>query len=257
MAWVTVFKHHVLTAGMAFSLLTGALLLPGCDKDHCTDCFKSTGEIITEQRPCGQIADIILQDGINLYIGYDSIFSLSVEGGEKLLPGVITESVGNTLFIRDENRCNWVRSFKNEINVFLRLPYLRKLEYRGTGNITGTGTLRGDTIVIDFWDASGTLSLDVDCRETHLRMHTGCGDAEISGKTINAYYYNRGNGAIRCGSLLSAGTYIDAKCTNESEVYASAWLFARITYIGNVYYRGNPPEIGSVTTERGRLIHLE
>jgi hypothetical protein len=257
MAWVTAFKHKIVSSGPLKSMLLVCLLMSGCNKDHGLDCFKGTGEIITESRSCGQIADIILYDGINLYIGYDTAFSLSVEGGEKLLPGVITESVGNTLFIRDENRCNWVRSFKNEINVYLRLPYLRKIEYRGTGNITGTSTLRGDTIIIDFWDASGSLILDVDCRETHLRMHTGCGDAEISGKTTNAYYFNRGNGALRCSRLLSEGTYIDAKCTNDSEVYASAWLFARITYMGNVYYRGNPPEIGSVTTERGRLIRLE
>jgi hypothetical protein len=243
------------TSILLFSLFVW-VMMSGCKKDHCLDCFKSAGEQVSEDRSCSDISEIELYDRINLYLTQDTFCSIRVEAGEHLIKGVITEVEGSRLIIRNENRCNWVRSFDNTINVYLSIRTFRKIDYRGAGEVKSTNTITNDTVELNFWDGSGLISLDVVCKEARVHCHTGCGDGELRGNAESAYFYNRGNGQIRCSELRAKSAIIDSKCTNDCYIYASESLSARIGYIGNVYYKGNPPVIDSVITERGHLIHM-
>ncbi len=229
----------------------------GCQKEHCLDCFKGTGQKTTEQRTLGDFSSIELFDHINLYLISDSLNTVTIEGGANIIPYVLTEITDGKLTIRDENRCNWVRNFKKEINVFLHYKNLSKLEYRGSGIIQSMDTLVSDSLELNFWDGSASINMAVKCCTLRVHQHTGCGDAEISGSAHYAYYYNRGNGQLRNRGLIASIVEIDAKCTNDSYVYATDALVARIGYIGNVYYAGRPTSIETKITERGRLIPLE
>lgn len=249
------------TDNKIFSLFPAMVLVlimvtTACKKEHCLDCFKGTGEIVTEERVLGDFGKIILYDRINLNITQDTINSVSIEGGAHIIPYVATEIVDGVLSIRDDNRCNWVRSFKKEINVDLHCKQLFMIEYRGAGAVKSTNTLVSDSVELNFWDGSGCITLDVDCRMVRVHQHTGCGDAELSGKTQFASFYNHGNGQLRCRQLIAQTVDINAQCTNESYLYAGTYLFARIGYVGNVYYAGNPT-IESVIIDQGQLIPIE
>jgi len=113
------------------------------------DCFKGTGKVITETRTPSDYTRIELNDNINLVITQDSINKISVEGGEKLLPNIQTEFVDNKLIIKNNNKCNWVRSYKNKFTVYVSAKSLKRIEYFGSGNITSTNTLVADTLEIN------------------------------------------------------------------------------------------------------------
>jgi hypothetical protein len=241
-------------AALLMMLVTLVFTMEGCKKDRC---LKSTGSIIKEERQLGDFGKIILTDNINLYITQDSINRAEVEAGANLIPYIKTEVENRVLTVRDDNTCNWMRSYKKKINVYLHCRELFLLEYRGGGNVSGTNTIVSDTLELDFWDGSGSVTLDVNCRTVRMHLHTGPGDAFISGTTQNAYYYTRGNGLIRCDKLKSGYTLVDAAGTNDSYVHSSGMLIASIGYIGNVYYSGNPGLILPQINERGQLIPLE
>jgi hypothetical protein len=228
-----------------------------CEKEHCLDCFKGTGEIITEERTLENFNTINLSDRMNLYIQQDTVDKVIVEAGEKLISSVITEVDDGVLTIRDDNKCNWVRSYKKEINVYLHCSNLFMINYYGAGNVKSTNTIVSDSLALNFWDGSGVITLNVNCMMVKVALHTGPGDAEISGNTQYAAYYTRGNGQIRCSDLKSVNSDIDSKGTNDCYINCTGHLFARIGYIGNVYYSGSPTIIESEITERGQLIPLE
>lgn len=233
------------------------LLLQSCDKDHCWDCFKGTGKQITEERSIGDFYKIRLSDRINLFIVQDTFNRVVVEAGENLMPYVVTTVTDGILEIRDDNRCKWSRSYKEMINVYLTCKSIYMFEYMGAGDIRGLNTIRTDTVELNYWGASGCITLDLDCKMVKVHQHTGCGDAAISGRTDRVYYYNRGNGETRCQNLITGDAWIDSKCTGEAYIYSDHYLKARVQYIGNVYYAGHPSLIDSVVTERGRLIPLD
>ena len=90
-----------------------AFTLTTCKKEHMLDCFKSAGSTITENRTATPFINIELKDNVDLIINPNSTPYIKVTAGENLIDGIITELSGNTLYVRNENKCSWMRSFKN------------------------------------------------------------------------------------------------------------------------------------------------
>lgn len=230
------------------------LVFAGCKKENC---FKSTGKIVTEERQLEDFGKIELSDYINLFITQDTVNRILVEAGENLISAVVTEVNDGVLVIKNNNMCNWMRSYKKQINVYLFCRNLFMINYNGAGDVKSMNTIVSDSVELNFWSGAGQISLDVQCRIVRIHMHTGVGDAEVSGTTQYLSCFYRGNGQVRCTNLQASDAYIDSKGTNDCYINTTGHLSARIGYIGNVYYSGQPSSIESEITERGRLIPLE
>ena len=81
--------------------------------------------------------------------------------------------------------------------------------------------------------------------------------------TVNAtgfsqvtYISNRGYGPLHAEDLNSKFTYISTFSPNDVFVNATVELAVEIGNIGNVYYRGDPPEVSTNIYGGGRLIKL-
>jgi hypothetical protein len=170
------------------------------------------------------------------------------------MKGITTEVEDGVLKIRDENQCNWVRSYKKEINIYLQCRELSKIIYSGAGNVTGMNTIVSDSMEYDFWSGSGVISMDIQCRLLHANMHTGPGDAILTGTAQSAYYYSNGNGKLKCDGLKAEHVDFDWVSTNDCWINCSNDLTGTIGYIGNVYYTGNPAVIQVQEKDQGQLI---
>jgi hypothetical protein len=228
-----------------------------CNKEDCPDCLQKAGSMARESRDLDVFREIRLSDRINLVITQDTVNRVLIEAGKNLIPEVVTQVEAGVLTIRDDNTCNWVRSYENSITVYLQCKELRNIYYDGAGSITGTNEMVADTLEVNLWDGSGKIRLQTDCDELRVHLHTGCGDVEIYGKARNAYYYSRGNGQIHNENLDVPGIYIDASCTGDLFVRATEHIFARLGYDGNVYYWGKPANVESEISGNGRLIPME
>lgn len=260
MDWAIRFNLRRQSTALNSLIVLLLLFCSACDKDHSFDCFRSTGAVTTETRTVGDFYEICLEDNVNLYITQDTTLSqnyLYVEAGENLIAGIETEVSEGILYLRNANRCNWVRSYKVPVNVYLFCRSLFVFDYRGAGDIKAMNTVVADTLEFNFWGASGCVTMDVRCKKVKVHQHTGCGDAELTGVCQEAYYYTRNAGQIRCSGLHTPLAMIDSKNTNDSFIFADDHLIAGVRYTGNVWYAGHPHLIDSVTTERGRLLPLD
>lgn len=228
-----------------------------CQKEHMCDCFKGTGETITDFRQLTPFDKISIENNINLYITEDTVFSLTVEAGSKLISSVTSKVNDNCLYLRNENRCNWARSFKNKVNVYLRCGRLQDIKCdHSSGNVYSMDTLHSDYLQIDSWDASGVVDITIDTKTSWFNLHTGAGDLAISGKSDECYLYSAGNGKADLLNLTNKNLYMNNKSTNNCFVNAVHILDVKIGYVGDVYYKGNPDTILTNITGSGRLIKL-
>lgn len=232
------------------------IVISSCKKENRCDCFKGTGKVITEIRTPADFTRIDLHDNINLIITQDSINKISVEGGEKLLPNLQTEFADNRLIIKNNNKCNWVRSYKNKFNVYVSAKSLKRIEYFGSGNITSTNTLVPDTLEINCWNASGKINIIANTHNNYLKIHTGSTDLYVSGNTNDNFLYNTSNGFAHIENLHTNNNIVVSNSTGDCYVNADQTLDVTIKYIGNVYYYGNPSTIKTNITGEGRLIKL-
>lgn len=238
---------------LIFLILLSAMF--SCKKEDKWDCVKGTGDIIIEERNLEAFENIILNDNVNLFIRQDTFYSCKVEAGENLLPKIKTEISNNTLKISNKNTCNWVRSFKKPINIFLTFPKLYYIEYNGSGNIECADTLFSDSIRVDSWNGSGSIQMVINTKMSRFNLHTGPADIDISGYSGVNYLYLAGNGKADLSNLQNGYTFITSKSTNDTYINVSKELDSWIDYIGNVYYKGNPYSVKTKYTGSGRLVY--
>lgn len=235
---------NISTFFFSLSLIVSGVLLTSCDKEHMTDCFKGTGTDVTEERNLNGFTKIHANDNVDVtvYPGHD--FKIKVTAGKKLIDGITTTIDDNyTLQIKNENKCNWVRSFKNKFKVDVWLPELQELNAYGSGSITLADTIRFNHFYFNNWSASGSVLLLFNAGSIHINMHTGPADVVMKGKAAINYLYHNGNGPVHGEDLQTEITYTENKGTNDEYVFATKILEAKISYIGNVYYKETPDSI--------------
>lgn len=229
-------------------------VLFSCKKENQCDCLKGTGQITNEIRNIEPFTSIELSHNINLIIKQDTTYSCIVEAGENLLPLIKTTVVDGKLIIANENRCNWMRSFKKDINVYLSLRKINTIEYRGSGNINCSDTLILDSLRFDSWDGSGKAMFLLHTKSSQFNLHTGPADLEVSGFSGVSYLYSAGNGKVDLSNLNTGYTFLTSKSTNNTYVSATKELYVWIDYVGDVYYKGSPYLIDTIYTGSGRLL---
>ncbi len=237
-------------------LITTVVILSSCEKEHMLDCFKSAGEETTEFRNATTFMNIDLQDNVDLIIHPDTTPYIKVTAGENLIDGIITELSGSTLYIRNENKCNWVRSFKNTYTVEVGMDKPSLIHYTGTGNVSCLDTIRSDEFTFDCFNGSGTIKFLFNCKKTHLNNHVGRSDIHAWGTTLESYVYINDVGILEASGLNADYTYVRSSTTGDCHVNAKDQFGYEIRYNGNIFYSGNPVFFNEVRIGTGKLIHL-
>ena len=231
-------------------------LIASCKKENRCDCFKSTGNIVSEQRNVRDFSSIYVSDNVNLYLTQDTVFSVKVEAGEHLISLVTTEVENGSLHILNKNKCNWVRSYKPKVNAYVSLPHLLFMENSGAGTVTTINTFTGDSLRFDSKNASGDLNMTVDVKKCYLIVHTGSLNITVNGKADDLEIFYNGYGMIHCENVAARQAYTTNKSTGNIFVNVSEVLYYHISYDGNVYYYGNPSTISGTNTGKGELLKL-
>ena len=230
------------------------LLLTRCDNDDGI-CISSTGDIITQDRLALSYHYVEVYDNINLILTQDtSLTAIKVEAGENLIDGITTEINNGHLILRNQNTCNWLRSFEVPVNVYLTFTSLDTLVFQAAANITCTNAWTNDIVCIDIMEGSGNIDLDLNVYKSFLTVQFGTVSMNVKGYSQVTYISSQGYGPFHAEDLNSKFTYIYTFSPNDVYVTATLELAAEIKNIGNVYYRGDPPIVTSIITGEGKLI---
>jgi hypothetical protein len=228
-----------------------------CQKDHMFDCFKGTGIDKSEVRNISGFSRIKASNNVDvkIYPGHD--YKVEVKAGSKLIDGITTEVKDSMLYIRNENACNWVRSFKNKFTVSVWMPDIAELTVNGSGNIDLMDTIRHNEFTFNNWGASGKVTFLFNTGAVRTNIHTGPGDFVFHGYVGVHYFYNNGNGIADASNLNTEVTFTENKGANKEYVRAKQWLTAKISYVGDIYYFGNPDSVVREGTGNGKLIKAD
>lgn len=234
-----------------------SLFLVSCDKD-LLNFPKSTGKTVTITRPVeNNFTTIYLNDDVNLVITQGDTYSIKLEGGENLLPEIETLINDSTLTIRNKNTFNWLRSYDKEITAYVTMPHIFELRYEATSNVTNTDTIREDSLTVTATGGSGYIDLIIKTGTAKLSIISGSADMKFSGKTGVNFIFSDGYGPFHCLNLESGFLFMRNSSTNDCYINVIHHLEYEILGLGNIYYKGNPPEISGTATSSGKLIKYD
>ena len=249
-------NRKLLLFGNGF-ILALLMSISACSKSPVLDCFKSTGKIESVERTVSYFHSIQMNDNVNVHLVQSGQYKLELEAGSNLMSKIVTEVTDDSiLIIRNNNSCNWVRSYDKPINVYLNLNELRYIEYRSVGNIVNADTLRLDSLQIDVYEGAGKIQLTLRTHSCYTNLHYGTADIILKGQCDASIFYQLGAGKIDARDLETGNVYLRNWSSNDMFIYATNFLSAEIKGLGNVYYKGKPGIESSLLGE-GKLIPFE
>jgi hypothetical protein len=237
-----------------FAVMT--LLLVQCGKDEGI-CVGKTGKTITQMRTTLPYNSVEVYDNINLILTHDtSLTAIYVEAGENLIDGITTKIDSGKLVLRNHNSCNWLRSFEVPVNVYLTYTKLDSIIFQAAGNITCTNEWTNDTIYLDVVEGGGQINLNLNVFKSFITVRYGTVAINITGFSQVTYISSQGYGPLHAEDLYSKFTYVYTFSPNDVFVKATVELGVEIRNIGNVYYTGNPGNIYTNISGKGKLIEF-
>ncbi len=234
-----------------------SVFLLACNKTTAPDCFQKGGKDgVLTRHFVSPVNHLILYDYIFVEIIPSDENYLEIEGPRNLLPEIITEEVTpGVLEIRNENSCNFVRSYQHKITVKLYMN-ITQIKNQSSGDILSNGVIETSYFKLDCWNSSGKIELNVQCDSSSFFNHTGVSDLFIQGVSAYTKLYNGGMNILDASKLESQNTFVNSKSVNSIYTTCNGYFFVSINSRGSIYYTGNPNTIDLFVEGSGALIHL-
>ena len=215
-----------------------SLSLVSCKKESMGDCFKGTGIVLKEKRALPEFDSLRVDRRLHVTLVEDTVNFVVVEAGEHLQELIATEVKDGKLTLRNDNRCNWVRSYKIPVNIELHCKSLRHIVMWGASEISNKDTLRMNSLTVEFRDASGDVNLQVNNQQVSIIQHTGAGDVSITGRTNDLSVYMASLAYGDYTGLIARSVYVENKSSADCRVSGTETFAFRLRGDGNIYYKG-------------------
>ena len=240
---------RVLRGALTLGLSTG--LLAACQNN---DCLKSAGEETTERRELPEFQDITVNDNVSVTLVQDAETYAEVRTGKNLQEDLKLEVRGNRLYLTNESRCNWGRSYDVAHEVTLHLPRLNDVDHLGQGTVRTHGQFRADTA---YFHMTGTGDYDLDLRSNYLWLDQyELGDYRLRGTTDQLLLTGGGLGRFFATDMRARACYLNLSIYADNDVYVNASEYVQGTHAGGgtIYYAGNPTTADVHVTGKGKIV---
>ncbi|MFB6257896.1 MAG: head GIN domain-containing protein [Flavobacteriales bacterium] len=234
-------------------LMVPFLLTTACKKEQMGDCLKSRGKTVERSRSIKGVRAIELHDHVELVIEKSANEGVEVRAGKNLIPLIKTKMEEDTLVIRDENTCDWVRSYEPVPKVTVRTKALTHLFNHSTADISCKGSIQGPRFHYAQWNGMGNVELTLHTDTCWLKAHTGSGDLRCHGSSDMAYLYSSGTAFLRLRDLECQKAWATNKGSGNMYLNVQGELKAFVHSLGSIYYHGKPTLTKAVREGEGKI----
>lgn len=249
-----------------------SLTVTSCSK---VDALFNNGEPIAEHRSVEHPFSVVsMFNNVNVTLVEDSHPHLELTCPKNLIGKVITEVKNDTLLIKNENDYNWLRSYDYSIDLTVYYDSLRAVNYYSIAELrsttpligmstqsidstdSGIDTIRTSNFILRVLEGSGDIDLTLDCDVMKTVFNNGTSKVTLRGYAGYAEHYLRSYGTVRAENLNSNIVKVMSNSTNDAYIWVRSALYASLSNIGNLYYKGSP-WIDAYCNGDGKVIKME
>jgi hypothetical protein len=217
-------------------------------------CLGNAGEMSAVSITLTPFNKLVLEDNVNLVLTQSTEEKMIVKAPENIIPNITGSISGQILTISNGTDCRWARDPGEKITVHLFFKELTAINYRGSGHITNTDTLKLDALKIETSVGAGDITLTLDNRYTGTYIYQENAHIMLHGKSEICYTYTNSRGITDMLDFRTKKMVIEYGGLSDTYVNVSDSLDGIIYHMGNVYYKGNPVITRSLSYSSGRLI---
>jgi len=231
--------------------LISVVLLGACNKEQRDDCLTSLGSVSSVTRMVGSFTEISVADRIIVTLVQDSARQgeVALEAPKNLLGQFIAEVKGGRLILRNENTCNFVRSFDYSLKATVYVKDLVRLDVESIAQVLTSDTIKISRLEI-FHNALSDIDLTLAGDEVYIQSLNSAqttlhGAVRIMKGSIEEISNIRAFD-LRCEEVL-----LDSHTPLACEITASRGIYVKIYNKGNIVYSVEPTEYKIVQERLG------
>ncbi|HEX9979523.1 MAG TPA: head GIN domain-containing protein [Flavobacterium sp.] len=241
----------------AIFLLCILSLFCGCGLSE--DCIKSSGTVKTREVETLPFTKIFVYPGVNLVLSQGSEQSVTIQAGENFIADVEVASDGETLSLRDNSGCNWVRGY-GETTVFVTAPDVIEIYSNTDRKISSSGVLTYPILrlfAMDIFDGIGTgdFHLEVDNQQLVIASNN-ISAFFIKGRTnemLLNFYDDMGR--FEGADFVSDSIKVFQRSSNDMIVHPVYKISGDIYSTGDIISKTHPADVQVIEHYTGRLIY--
>ena len=235
-----------------------SVVINSCTKDKFNECWSGSGTPSSEQRGLYSFRNVAVYDNIDLHIVQGEGYDVKIEAGENIIPMITTRIGLDKLVIRNESTCPMFKDPWKGVAVTLTVPKFDTLEIYSHGKVTCADSLRMENVKVYISENTGKVDLSFSVFRLNVSYNSGTSHVFIRGKAHTGIFYTSAYGPMDCTAFYPIFMIINSNSTNDCYISSGEKLLdAKITGIGNIYYRGEPLKIIEDYHSSGRLIKLD
>lgn len=233
------------------SFLSTILVLTSCQKE-VGNCFKSTGPIVEEMRTLGPFTDLEVNDNINLTWHQSDSNYIRIKAGKNLISQITSKNEGKTLVLKNQNTCNWTRSYGDQVAIDLFAPTPFVMRHWGFGKLISNDSLMSSPLLVQHYGA-GDISLKIKVEELFLDFNSP-GLCMLNGLSDKGSYNIQGFGKLDARNLNMGNCQLKMEGENDAWIRVSGQLRGEHVSNRSVFVFGNPASVSVVQKASGKVV---
>lgn len=230
-----------------------------CKKAEDRSCLKFVGDESSQIISLGNTDSLYLFDNIEYTLIPDTENFVELKGGENLLNHIECLSYDDKLEVRNNNKCNFIRSFKKKVKAFIHIKEIIYIHFEGTEYLVNQDSLQSGELRLVIRDGAGSVELTVKNSYMSAVVTHGWGDFTLHG-TTNVAFLNCNTNSFCNTSDLNVDTNLKVYSNTGGNMTVNADgtnLEASIIRDGDVLYKGVPNSIEIEDSGEGEVIELD
>ena len=232
-----------------------------CDSENGSDCFKKEGAIVQLDMELDSFTEIVVFEGVQLFIEEGSEQKVTLESGENLIDDVEVKVEGNLLTLIDNNTCNFIRDY-NITKVYVTSPNITKIRNSSSFEIASIGVLNYLELILysenhnneEYYHNNGDFNLSLNVQMLTV-VSNGFSTFRLNGNADKAFFgLYSGNTRILSENLIVNDLNLFHRSTNVMVVNPTESIQGEILSVGNVIAKNRPPLVEVEELFIGKLI---
>lgn len=231
-------------------------ILASCKKAEDRPCLKGVGDETTVEVELTSFETLFLGPYLNYVLVQDTVEKVILTGGENLVNFIGTNITDSELRITNDNRCNFLRTYKKSVTAEIHLVNINRIEFQGTKPLVCQNTLTCPILEIKIIEGAGAFNLKINNLSLKTHISNGWGNMVVSGSTNYANFNAGSNGVIDSyGLTVQDSLHVISKTPSTLKVNAEVTEFrVETSSSGDIWYVGAPIILEHIQSGTGELI---
>lgn len=231
-------------------LIVITLFLFSCKKEN-----NNASKIFDSLTPFDEIE---LKSAFNVYLTQDTMYSVRVQGNEKLIENISVVVEDNILKLENNNHLKWLSPKSNKIIVYINSDRPKKINAFETCNVKTITPIITHEFGIVMGSKLNMAELELNNDIFYFwNIHPCGGKLTLRGKTNVLKVWNFAIMSVDALNLIADTGFVDNHSKGDCTVSINNFMMYGIYGEGNIYLYGNPGNIIlKEQTSSGQLIKM-